>query len=123
VKTVEWGKLRQDWNIYSNGETNNLAKLRGSDIKGATKMSLLTELLAGSFSANPPVVCKARFSVFRFIPDPVSGGFRRKVQVLPKVFRQVEVLYVTIDEQDRGNGLFGKVFEATSGDGPTGIVP
>ena len=63
------------------------------------------------------------FSFFRFIPDPVSGGFGRKVQIVPKVFRQVEVFYVTINEQNRGNGLFGKVFEATSCDGPTGIVP
>ena len=61
--------------------------------------------------------------MFRFIPDPVSGGFGRKGQIVSKVFRQVEVFYVTIDEQNRGNGLFGKVLETTGCDGPTGIVP
>jgi hypothetical protein len=49
---------------------------------------------------------KGTFSFFRSIPDPVSGGFSRKLQIVPKVFRQIEVFYVTIDEQNRGNGLF-----------------
>ena len=49
---------------------------------------------------------KAPFSFLRFIPDSVSGGFSRKGQIVTKVFRQVEVFYVTIDEQNRGNGLF-----------------
>ena len=59
----------------------------------------------------------------RLIPDPVSSAFGRKLQIVPKVFRQVEVFYVTIDEQSRGNAPFRKIFEATSCDGTTGIVP
>ena len=70
----------------------------------------IIELLATLSDFGP------RQSFFRFIPDPVSGGFGRKLQIVPEVFRQVEEFYVTIDEQNRGNGLFGKVLEATSGD-------
>jgi hypothetical protein len=85
-------------------------------------LSKITRGLSISWSETPEGR-KALFSFLRFVPDPLSGRFGRKLQIVPKVFRQVEIFYVTIDEQNRGNGLFGKIFEATSGDGPTGIVP